>query len=98
MGLTLDSKLSFNEHINDIIHQTNKGAAVLRKPQTILPSTSLLTISKSFIRPLFGYANVIYGQASNASLSKKIESVQYNAELAITGSLKVPRVKNCAKS
>ena len=31
LGLALDSKLSFNEHINDKIHQANKGVGLLRK-------------------------------------------------------------------
>ena len=87
LGLTLDSK-SFNEHINDKIHQANKGVGLLRKLQTILPRNSLLTIYKSFIRPLLDYADVIYDQPSNASFSKKIESVQYNVALAITGAIK----------
>ena len=86
MTLTLDSKLSFNEHINDKIG--NKDVGLLRKLQAILPRNSLLTIYKSFIRPLLDYADVIYDQSSNASFSKKIESVQYNAALAITGAIK----------
>ena len=45
-------------------------------------------IYKSFIRPLLDYADVIYDQTSNASFSKKIESVQYSAALAITGAIK----------
>ena len=88
LGLTLDSKLSFNEHINDKIHQAKKGVGLLRKLQTILQRNSLLTIYKSFIRPLLDYADVIYDQPSNVSFSKKIESVQYNAALAITGAIK----------
>ena len=47
-----------------------------------------MTIYKSFIRPLLDYADVIYDQLSNASFSKKIESVQYNAVLAITEAIK----------
>ena len=88
LRLTLDSKLSFNEHINDKIHQANKGVGLLRKLQTILPRNSLLTIYKSFIRPLLDYADVIYDQPSNASFGKKIELVQYNAVVAITGAIK----------
>ena len=88
LGFTLDSKLSFNEHINDTIHQANKGVGLLRKLQTILPRNSLLTIYKSFIRPLLDYADVIYDQPSNASFSKKTESVQYYAALGITGAIK----------
>ena len=77
LGLTLDSKLSFNEHKNDL-HQANKGVGLLRKLQTILPRKSLLTIYKSFLRPLLDYADVIYDQPSNESFSKKNESVQYS--------------------
>ena len=84
LGFTLESKLSFNEHINDKINQANKGVGLLRKLQTILSRNSLLTICKSFIRPLLDYAAVIY----DSSFSKKIESVQYNATLAITGAIK----------
>ena len=73
LGLTLDNKLSFNEHINDKINQANKGDGLLRKLQTVLPRNSLRTIYKSFIRPLLDYADVIYDQPSNASFSKKIE-------------------------
>ena len=56
--------------------------------KTVLPRTSLLTIYKSFIRPLLNYADVNYDQPSNASFSKKIESVHYYAVLAITETIK----------
>ena len=88
LGLTLDSKLSFNEHITDKIHQANKCVGFLQKLQTILPRNSLLTIYISFIRPLLDYADVICDQPSNASFSKKIELVQYNMALAITRAIK----------
>ena len=52
LGLTLDSKLSFNKYINDKIHQANKGVSLHQKLQTILPRNSLLNIYKLFIRPL----------------------------------------------
>ena len=98
LGLTIDGKLSFSEHINDKINQANKGVGLLRKLQTILPSNSLLTIFKSFISPLLDYADVIYDQPSNASFSKKIESVQYNAALATTGAIKSSFCENCTRS
>ena len=56
--------------------------------QTIFPRNSLLTIYKSSIRPILNYADVIYDHISNASFSKKIQSVQYNLALAITGTIK----------
>ena len=75
LGLTVDSKLSFNEYINDKIHQANKGASLLRKLETILPRRAF-NIYKSFIRPLLDYADVIYDQPSNPSFSKKLN--QFN--------------------
>ena len=88
LGLTLDSKLSFNNHINDKIHQANKGVDLLRKPQTILPRTTILAIYKSFIRAFLDHAGVVYDEPSNARIvfQKKNESVQYNAALAIGSS------------
>ena len=65
------------------------GKQRCRSPsKNVLPRASLLTIYKSFIRPLLNYADVIYDQASNASFSKIIESLQYNAVLVITGTIK----------
>ena len=52
----------------------------------LLPSSSLLKIYKSFVRPHLDYSDVIYDQPNNSRLSDK--TVQYNASLAITGSVK----------
>ena len=64
-----------------------KGIAVLRKLQNIIPRNSLLTIYKSFIRPHLDYGDIIYHQPNNGSLCQKIESIQYQAALAITGAI-----------
>ena len=81
--LTVDSKLSVNENINDKIHKANKSVGLLRKLETILSRNSLLTLYTS---P--DCADVIYNQPSNASYSIKIESLQDHKALAITGAIK----------
>ena len=68
--------------------QETKGIVLLRKLQPILPLRSLLIIYKFFILSRTHHGDVIYGQPFNASFSNKIESVQYNAVLPITGSIK----------
>ena len=45
--------------------------------------SSLLTVYKCFIRPHLDYGDVIYDQPNLSPLTNKIESVQYNAALAI---------------
>ena len=88
LGLFLDSKLNFSGHINEKIKKATKGINVIRKMNLSLPRSSLLTIYKSFVRPHLDYGDVIYDQPNNTSLSDKIESVQYNAVLAITGAIR----------
>ena len=51
----------------------------------ILSRRSLVTIYKSFIRPHLDYGDIIFDQAFNKSFHDNLESIQYNASLAITG-------------
>ena len=88
LGLFLDSKLNFSDHINEKIKKATKVIYVIRKMNLSLPRTSLLTISKSFVRPHLDYGDVIYDQPSNSSLSDQIESVPYKAVLAIIGAIR----------
>ena len=58
---------------------------LLRKFQQILPRSTLLTIYKTFIRSRL---DIIYDQAYNSAFHDKLESIQYNACLAITGAVR----------
>ena len=62
--------------------------ANLRKFQQMLPRSSLLTTYKTFIRSRLDYADIIYDQAYISTSYNKLESVQYNACLAITGAIR----------
>ena len=88
LGLTLASKLNFNEHISSILSKINKLTAVLRKLQTALPRHSLLTIYKAFIRRRLDYCDVIYDKIFNVSWHKKFGSAQCHATLATTGDIR----------
>ena len=52
-----------------------------------MPQKSLLTIYKAFLRPLIECGDIIYDQSQNESFCDKLESVQYKAALAITGTI-----------
>ena len=88
LGLTLDVKLNFVEHIENITQKISKTMGLLRRLQPILPISSLLTIYKTFIRSHLDFADVIYDQACNSSFHEKLESLQYNAYLATTGAIR----------
>ena len=82
LGLSLDIKLNFSEHIKSITKKNSKTMGLLRKFQQILPRSTLLTISR------LDYADIVYGQAYNCAFHDKLESIQYNACLAITGAIR----------
>ena len=88
LGVFLDEKLSFNHHLKFIIDKATKSIGILRKLRSFVNRPSLLTIYKSFIRSHLDYADVVYDQPHNACFSDKIESIQYNAALAITGAIR----------
>ena len=87
LGLILDEKLNFKEHLKEKMSKAYRCIAVLRKLQNIIPRNSLLTIYKSFIRPHLDYGDIIYHQPNNGSLCQKTESLQYQTALAITGAI-----------
>ena len=88
--MILDFKLNFQENLENMLNKVNKTIGLLRKLQNTLPRPSLLTIYKSFIRPHLDYGNVMYDQAYNVSFQQKVESIQYNAAVAITGAIRRP--------
>ena len=73
LGLYLDEKLNFSQHINIKISKANKGIGIIKRLSHILPRKSLITIYKSFIRPHLDYCDVIYDQPNNESFCTKIE-------------------------
>ena len=69
------------------LKKTKKTISLLCKIQNKLPRAPLVTIYKSFIRPHLDYRNILYDQAFNNSFHERLESIQYNAALAITGAI-----------
>ena len=88
LRLRLNHKLTSQYHVNKKIKKAMKEISLLQKIQSILTRTSLLTVYKSFIRPQLDYGDVVYDQPSNDAFANKLETVQYNAALEITGVIK----------
>ena len=88
LGMILDTKLDFSLHLKNVQNKVNKTIGLLRKLQDTLPRTLLITIFKSFVRPHLDFGDIIYDRAYNTSFHQNIESIQYNAALAITGAVR----------
>ena len=64
------------------------------KKLTVLPRITLVTICKALVRPHLDYGNILYDQTFSNYFYDKLESIQYNACLAITqASRGTPREK-----
>ena len=48
----------------------------------------MIAIYKTFIRPHFDYGDVIYDRAFNESILQRLESIHYNAAIAITWAIR----------
>ena len=94
LGMLLDVKLDFAEHLKNIFSKVNKSTGLLCKLHNTLRRLPLLTIYKSFIRPHLDYGDVIYDQAYTALFHQKIEPVRYNSALAITGTIRGHKRRN----
>ena len=86
--------MNFQEHLSNILNKVNKTIEILLKMQNILPREPLLAICKSFVRPHLDHGDVIYDQPYNSSFHPKLESIQYNAALAITGAIRRSFIEN----
>ena len=73
LGIILDNRLSFANHLKMILNKVNKTVGLLRKLHNILPRPALLTIYKSFIRTHLDCGNIIHYQAYNTSFHQKLE-------------------------
>ena len=111
LGLILDEKLIFENHLNDKLVKANKGVGVIKALFHTLPRKALLNIYTPIIRPQLDYCDIIYHKPTSDELSildyeyntchnkrfnDMIESIQYNAALVITGCIRgTSREKIC---
>ena len=99
LGVILDKKLSFKSHIIEKINKTKKTIGMIKHLSKYLPLRTLILMYKSLVRPHLDYCDTIFhvpppdngifdNNPNNMGilpiLMKKIESVQYQAALAIT--------------
>ena len=84
LGLHLDKKLSFKKHISEAIVKAKKGVSLLKFLSRYLNRAKLDLAFKLHVRPHLEYGDIIFHDRS-AELMQLLESVQYQAGLAVTG-------------
>ena len=87
LGIILDNQLKFDDYIKMVFRKISKTIGLLRNLRNFLPRAALITIYKAFIRSHLDYGDILYDQA-HMSFHQKLESISYNACLAITGAIR----------
>ena len=87
LGMLLDSLLNFNEHVQTKTNKCYKIIGLIKKFSIHLPREALLRIYNSFVRPNLDYSDIIFDKTNNELLKSRIESIQYEVCIAITGAI-----------
>ena len=84
----LDESLNLSHHIKEKMFKAMERTDIIRNLNKALPQHSLIIIQKSFVTPHLDYSDIIYDQPNKENLNQKIERIQHNTTLAITGAIK----------
>ena len=82
LGVTLDSKLNFSEHIRSICIKASQRVGVLMRLRNMIPTNAKLQLYKSSILPYLTYCHLVW-HFCKASDARKLERVQERALRAI---------------
>ena len=78
LGFILDSKLTFNEHINHILSKAKQRIGCLWRVRKYIKQDTALQLYKSLVLPYYDYGDVIYMHTSEQNLLK-LQYMQNNA-------------------
>ena len=81
--MILDFSLTFDEHLTSVESKTNKTISLNN-----LPRQALITRCKAFVSPHLNFGDILYDQTYNVSFHQKLEKIQCNACIAITGTIR----------
>jgi hypothetical protein len=84
LGMILDDKLCFKDHINKLINKLRKWIGIFRKIRGLLNQTAKKTLYNSIFHPNLLYAIELFGNASKTTI-KGLQTIQNKALRALYG-------------
>ena len=88
LGMILDSKLNFHSHIREAIIKARGGIGIIRFLSKYVSRVVLDQIYNLYVRPHPDYSDITYHKYDpelKLYFTKKLESTQYSAALAVSG-------------
>ena len=87
LGIILQNNCRWDEHIRSVINKTSMLFSCLRSYKYKISRKALETMYKSFILPLFDYADIVWDNRTDTQ-SKKLESLHLEAIRIILGGIR----------
>ena len=78
LGVTIDNKLTFTTHVNQVVQKSNKVMGMLRRTFSHIDKEIFCQLYKSLVRPHLEYASVVWNPPT-VQLRTKLEQVQRRA-------------------
>ena len=89
LGVTIDSNLSFESHIQIKVNKANQTMGMIRRAFTHLDNDTFLCLFKAFVRPQLEYANAAWSPYKVKDITA-IENVQRRATKQVPGLRDLP--------
>ena len=83
IGVAIDSKLTFEHHMNEKINKANSTMGLIRRPFTCLDEGTFLLLYKVLVRPHLEYANALWSPYKIKDITA-IENVQRRATTLVS--------------
>jgi uncharacterized protein YlzI (FlbEa/FlbD family) len=84
LGITIDSNLSWDQHISNMCRSIAPKIALLRRLKGSVPKEILCQIYKTYIQPLFEYGCTIWSSTSEKNLNK-LQRLQNSSARIVEG-------------
>ena len=78
LGITIDHKLKFNEHVNNLCKKANQKLHALARISNYMSKDKLRSIMKAFITSQFGYCPMVW-MFHSRKLNSRINKIQERA-------------------
>ena len=83
LGLRIDQRLVWEEHVDSLCKRISTALGGLRQARRYVPQETLITIYNALIKPLFDYCDIVWGNL-NSTLSARLQKLQNRAARIIT--------------
>ena len=65
LGVLIDNRLKFHEHVSTVTKKANRILAILHKTVEYMDGETFVNLYKSFVRPILEYGNIVWDHTTS---------------------------------